>query len=77
MNKADFVRRIAEQRQCTQIEVEKTINMFTSSVIDAMGKGNEISLIGFGNFSSVKRRLERGVILAQARHWKSLFITQV
>jgi DNA-binding protein HU-beta len=23
--------------------------MFTSSVIDAIGKGNEISLIGFGN----------------------------
>jgi nucleoid DNA-binding protein len=25
--------------------------MFTSSVIDAISKGNEISLIGFGSFS--------------------------
>ena len=25
--------------------------MFTSSVIDALSKGNEISLIGFGSFS--------------------------
>ena len=54
MNKSDFVRHIAEQHQCTQIEAEKIIDMFTSSVIDAIGKGNEISLIGFGNFSVSK-----------------------
>ena len=28
--------------------------MFTSSVIDAIGDGNEISLVGFGNFSVSK-----------------------
>ena len=28
--------------------------MFTSSVIDAIGQGNEISLVGFGNFSVSK-----------------------
>lgn len=54
MNKADFVRHIAEQHQCTQVEDDKTIDMFTSSVIDAVEKGNEISLIGFGNFSVSK-----------------------
>ena len=51
MNKADFVKHIAEQHRCIQLEAEKVINMFTSSVIDAISKGNEISLIGFGNFS--------------------------
>ena len=54
MNKTEFVKHIAEQHQCTQVEAEKTIDIFTSSVIDAMGKGNEISLIGFGNFSASK-----------------------
>ena len=54
MNKADFINHIAEQHQCTKTEAEKTIDMFTSSVIDAIGKGNEISLIGFGNFSISK-----------------------
>ncbi len=54
MNKAEFVKHMAEQHQCTQVEAEKTIDMFTSSVIDAIGKGNEISLIGFGNFSISK-----------------------
>ena len=54
MNKAEFVKHIAEQHNCTQVEAEKAINIFTSSVIDAIGKGNEISLIGFGNFSVSK-----------------------
>ena len=54
MNKADFINHIVEQHQCTKTEAEKTIDMFTSSVIDAIGKGNEISLIGFGNFSVSK-----------------------
>ena len=51
MNKADFVNYIAKQNDCTKTQAEKVIDMFTSSVIDAIGAGNEISLIGFGNFS--------------------------
>jgi DNA-binding protein HU-beta len=34
-----------------KVQAEKTIDMFTSSVIDALGEGKEISLIGFGNFT--------------------------
>ena len=51
MNKQEFVTYIAEQNKCTKAEAEKNIDMFTTSVIDAMGQGNEISLVGFGNFS--------------------------
>jgi DNA-binding protein HU-beta len=51
MNKAEFITYIADKYQCTKVEAEKVINMFTSSVIDVMGQGKEISLIGFGNFS--------------------------
>ena len=54
MNKQEFVTYIAEQNKCTKAEAEKNIDMFTSSVIDAMGQGNEISLVGFGNFSVSK-----------------------
>ena len=54
MHKADLVKHIAEQHRCTKTEAEKVIDMFTSSIIDAIGKGNEISLIGFGNFSVSK-----------------------
>ena len=43
MNKTEFVKHIAEQHQCAQVKAEKTIDMFTSSVIDALSKGNKIS----------------------------------
>ena len=51
MNKTEFVKHIAQQHNCSQVEADKIINMFTSSVIDAMGQGKEISLISFGSFS--------------------------
>ena len=54
MNKSEFVNHIADQHQCTKVDAEKAIDMFTSSVIDAMGQGKEISLLGFGNFSISK-----------------------
>ena len=54
MNKQEFITHIANQHDCTKVEAEKAIDMFTSSVIDAVGQGNEISLIGFGRFSTTK-----------------------
>jgi len=60
VNKSDFVKHIAEQHQCTQVEAEKIIDMFTSSVIDALSKDNEISLIGFGSFSVSKVEAREG-----------------
>ena len=54
MNKGEFITHIAQQHNCLKTEAEKVIDMFTSSVIEAMGQGNKISLIGFGNFSISK-----------------------
>ncbi len=51
MNKQEFIDHIAKQHNCTKVEAEKTIDMFTSSVVDAIAEGKEISLVGFGNFS--------------------------
>jgi len=54
MNKQEFITHIANQHDCKKVEAEKAIDMFTSSVIDAMGQGNEISLVGFGRFYTTK-----------------------
>ena len=54
MAKQEFIKNITNQHKFTKTEAEKVINMFTSSVIDAIGQGKEISLIGFGNFSISK-----------------------
>ena len=60
MKKAEFITHIAEQHGCTKVEAEKVIDMFTSSVIEAMGQGKEISLIGFGNFTISKVAAREG-----------------
>ena len=51
MSKQEFINHITNQYKCTKTEAEKVINMFTSSVIDAIGQGKQLSLIGFGNFT--------------------------
>lgn len=53
MNKTEFVKYIAEKHSITQDEASKNIDIFTSSVMSALAEGNEIQLIGFGNFSVV------------------------
>ena len=60
MNKQGFIDYIANQHGCTKKEAEKAIDMFMSSVIDAMGQGNEISLVGFGNFGINKIAARKG-----------------
>jgi len=60
MNKQEFIDHIASQHNCTKVQAEKTIDMFTSSVIDAMKEGKEISLVGFGSFSVNKIEAREG-----------------
>ena len=54
MKKSDFITYISDKHTITKAEAEKIIDMFTSSVMSALGEGNEVSLIGFGNFSVSK-----------------------
>jgi len=54
MNKQEFIKHIVTQHKSNQDEANTVIDMFTSSVISALGEGDEVSLIGFGNFSVSK-----------------------
>lgn len=45
---------ISKKHSTSKADAEKIIDMFTSSAMDALGDGNEISLMGFGNFSVSK-----------------------
>jgi DNA-binding protein HU-beta len=60
MNKSEFVNYIAAKNNCTKVEAEKVIDIFTTSIIDALGEGEEVALIGFGNFSVSKRLARTG-----------------
>lgn len=60
MNKGNFVSYIADKHKCTKAEAERVIDMFTSSVIGALGKGEDVSLVGFGSFSVSKVKARPG-----------------
>ena len=60
MHKEEFSKHIAQQHNITQKAAHDVIDTFTSSVIDAMGQGKEISLIGFGNFTISKVAARNG-----------------
>ena len=60
MNKQEFIDHIANKHGCTKKEAEKAIDIFTSSVINALGEGKEISLVGFGNFGINKIAARKG-----------------
>ena len=51
MNKSDLEKHISKKYSITQKEAGNIIDMFTSSVMSALAEGNEVSLVGFGNFS--------------------------
>jgi len=50
MNKNAFITYISDKHTITKVEAEKIIDMFISYTIGAISEGNEIYLIGFGNF---------------------------
>lgn len=51
MNKGEFVSFIANKHNCSKAEAERVVDMFSSSVINALGEGNSVNLVGFGSFS--------------------------
>ena len=60
MNKSEFIKHISTTHNCKQTEAEKVIDMFVSSATGALAVGNEISLVGFGNFSVSKVEARAG-----------------
>jgi len=61
MNKTELVDFIAKQNDCSKVEAEKAINLFTNSVIEAVSEGNDVSLLGFGNFTINAVEARKGI----------------
>lgn len=55
MTKADIVDIISTSVGLTKVETETVVNGFMETVIDAMKRGENIELRGFGSFKVVKR----------------------
>jgi DNA-binding protein HU-beta len=60
MNKAEFVGFIAEVGGLSKADAERSLNLITESVMQALHKGLDINLVGFGAFHVQKRDAREG-----------------
>jgi DNA-binding protein HU-beta len=60
MNKAELIDAVAEATELSRADAEKTTNAVLDSIIDALGKGDQVSLVGFGTFSVRERAARTG-----------------
>ncbi|MDD3627572.1 MAG: HU family DNA-binding protein [bacterium] len=56
MTKAELIDAISKAAGITKKESEIAVNTFTDSITKALKKGTKVTLVGFGTFSSVKRK---------------------
>ncbi len=56
MTKAHLVARVAAQIQLPKTQTEAIVNVFLTSIIDALSRGDKVELRGFGSFRVRQRR---------------------
>ncbi len=60
MSKAELVEKIAEQAKLTKVDAERAVNAFISVVTDSLKQGDDVTLVGFGTFTTGDRAERQG-----------------
>jgi DNA-binding protein HU-beta len=60
MNKADFVQAIAERIKSTEVDAGKAVDAVIAVISEALVKGDEVKLTGFGKFQVADRAATEG-----------------
>lgn len=60
VNKNDLVASVAEHSSLTKTDAASAVDAVFDSIKNALGKGDEVRLIGFGTFSVVNRKASTG-----------------
>ena len=55
MNKKELVEYMAESADITRANAEKALNGMLMSITQALAKGDKVTLVGFGTFSTAER----------------------
>jgi DNA-binding protein HU-beta len=59
MNKADLVNEVAKALK-TKKDAQAAVDVVLSSITEALGKGDAVSLVGFGTFKVTERKARKG-----------------
>ena len=60
MNKGQLVEQMAIGAGISKAAADRALNAFIDAVMDAMGSGEKVTLVGFGTFYVVKRKARTG-----------------
>lgn len=60
MNKADLIENIAKAAEVTKSQAATAVDTFITSLEKALKKGDRITLVGFGTFSTSVRKAREG-----------------
>lgn len=60
MNKQELIEQIAKDADISKAAAAKVVNAFTDSVTNALKKGDNVTLIGFGTFTVTERAARTG-----------------
>lgn len=60
VTKADLAAQIAKSADISKAAAGKAVNAIIQNIKDALSKGNDVTLIGFGSFTTAKRAARTG-----------------
>ncbi len=60
MNKNDLVAAVADNAGLTKADAGKAVDSLFDSIADALKKGGDVRIVGFGTFSVAKRKATTG-----------------
>ena len=60
MNKNEFVAAVAEIAGMTKVDANKAVDAFCEAVMQALANGDDVRLVGFGNFEVAHRKATDG-----------------
>ncbi|MCO5268342.1 MAG: HU family DNA-binding protein [Brumimicrobium sp.] len=60
MNKAELIEAMASEAKISKADAKRALDAFVGVTTKALKKGDRISLIGFGSFSTSKRAARTG-----------------
>jgi DNA-binding protein HU-beta len=60
MNKSELIDAIAEKAELTKVDSGKALDAVLETIVQAVAKGDGVSLVGFGSFKSAARAAREG-----------------
>jgi DNA-binding protein HU-beta len=60
MTKAELIAQMADSAKISRTAATKAINSFLGGIVGSLKKGKKVSLVGFGSFTTSKRKARIG-----------------